>query len=572
MCFFDCQVKGTESLSQSQPPQQVTESCTSKLNLRSKDPYTTTTYRPLLINNVEIGILATKYEARVFNDVRITNTALPITSNKQQFMLTCTQRIYITNNLGPPPLYEKSPTANLVNINYPVILEASMSVAPTDGMSVELLEYSPQTVNTSVQQSLSGAATDGSSASTSTTNGSSLSQSNTYGVSASVSAQGLSVTADASETQTHETSQSHTGESGTSSSREHSDSESMSIKEWAAYASVDPFRNAPVWTFGQEYPWNALQCRTLGSAKEPAKGDPNATAIDDKANIMIPHAMQSNLFDGTVLRQASDLAIYGLNFVTKAIWRVYADNKLSQSTNVTINHPSYLYSADHFLDPSSKPIVFIDNGLQTYVPNDADGNKPVSFDLNLIALDPIGVNHDTAAMGFIQNRFIPTQPTLPLTAGWKILSRTNDIIVTDTTDYSKDSSAIFYSLSSNCLSVGWPGQKMGVELTLTFKVIDLVNEYTLNLKHWLPAGTGIKLTVSINGDTGNSLIRYVQDKEGEGGDNNLLSIDLRNLDFSSINYHDYLQLGVNTIQIKIEPADEDWASIYFLRALSIVKH
>ena len=34
MCFFDCQVKGTESLSQSQPPQQVTESCTSKLNLR----------------------------------------------------------------------------------------------------------------------------------------------------------------------------------------------------------------------------------------------------------------------------------------------------------------------------------------------------------------------------------------------------------------------------------------------------------------------------------------------------------------------------------------------------------
>ena len=36
-CFFDCQVKGTESLSQSQPPQQPTGSCTSKLNLGNKN-------------------------------------------------------------------------------------------------------------------------------------------------------------------------------------------------------------------------------------------------------------------------------------------------------------------------------------------------------------------------------------------------------------------------------------------------------------------------------------------------------------------------------------------------------
>ena len=36
MCFFDCQVKGTESLSQSQPPQQVTGSCTSNVNLRDE--------------------------------------------------------------------------------------------------------------------------------------------------------------------------------------------------------------------------------------------------------------------------------------------------------------------------------------------------------------------------------------------------------------------------------------------------------------------------------------------------------------------------------------------------------
>jgi hypothetical protein len=82
----------------------------------------------------------------------------------------------------------------------------------------------------------------------------------------------------------------------------------------------------------------------------------------------------------------------------------------------------------------------------------------------------------------------------------------------------------------------------------------------------------VVLQIVVNGDTSNAVTKYVDAIEGEGGDNNLLSIALRDLDFASINYHDYLQLGLNSVAITMEPIDQGWADCgYQIRAVSIVK-
>jgi len=90
------------------------------------------------------------------------------------------------------------------------------------------------------------------------------------------------------------------------------------------------------------------------------------------------------------------------------------------------------------------------------------------------------------------------------------------------------------------------------------------------MKHWKIDATAIMLTMVINGDTNNPVVKYVDALEAEGGENNLLTIALRNQDFASIDYHDYLQLGLNSIQITIQPVDGVYAgSGYQMRAISI---
>jgi hypothetical protein len=104
-----------------------------------------------------------------------------------------------------------------------------------------------------------------------------------------------------------------------------------------------------------------------------------------------------------------------------------------------------------------------------------------------------------------------------------------------------------------------------VVVSLDFKIIDTTVPYALFLKHWNTTSTGCALTIVINGIT--TITRHVDAMEGEGGDANLTVVSLRNLSYASINYHDYLQLGHNHIDITIV-ADDPGAG-YVLRAVAI---
>ena len=114
-----------------------------------------------------------------------------------------------------------------------------------------------------------------------------------------------------------------------------------------------------------------------------------------------------------------------------------------------------------------------------------------------------------------------------------------------------------------------------LSIRLLFKITDSASNFTFYMKHWKTSAVGIKLTLTINGNTANSLTKYVDAFEAEGGENNLLAIALRNQDISSVDYHDYLKLGLNAIDIAINPIEPISAGaaavVYQIRAVSIEK-
>jgi hypothetical protein len=214
-----------------------------------------------------------------------------------------------------------------------------------------------------------------------------------------------------------------------------------------------------------------------------------------------------------------------------------------------------------------------------WVKSATDGElvKPsITLNLNVLALDPLGVNRSAAIVGFIPSKFIPppvmTSPSssVALTQQFKIISTTNDLLIEDTTDYLNEGTSGF-TVSQTCLTATWDdNHEFAYQMTMYFKVTDSVTEYRLFLKHWKTEDIGVKLTIVINGDTTNPITKYVDALEAEGGENNLLSISLRNLDFASIDYRDTLQLGLNSIAITMKPVDDNWANCgYQIRAVSI---
>jgi hypothetical protein len=325
----------------------------------------------------------------------------------------------------------------------------------------------------------------------------------------------------------------------------------------------------PVWVFGQEYPWNAVLCKfTNGNTN--IGNNSSVEANTNQWEMYISSAMTSNLYDTVFLYPPSELSTFGLNFVMKASWRVYIDN--TASTTITIDNTVLFYTASHFLQ-NGTPKVYLDKDpTNLLTKNDESKIVPLSLqlDLNIMALDPIGVNRPAAIVGFMPTQFVQAPDPDTATKPFKILSATNDLLIQDTTDYTQGTPGNF-AVDNNCLTATWDKDNPdALTITLYFKIIDSVSNYVLYIKHWLTKVTQVSITCVINQNDNNQLIKYVTALEGEGGDNNLLELALRNLDFTSVNYHDYLQLGLNSVSLTIVPLTASDAQ-YQIRAISIEK-
>jgi hypothetical protein len=131
---------------------------------KKKDPYTFTKFSTLF-NGVDssnqpiaIGSICADYEVTSYDDVQVVDLNSVIKRTNKKFLLHCTQKINIFNPSGMAPSLDSNFTSYN---NYPAMINTLLSLIPAQGLDFQLLDYSPQTINTKIQSSGSSGASNG---------------------------------------------------------------------------------------------------------------------------------------------------------------------------------------------------------------------------------------------------------------------------------------------------------------------------------------------------------------------------------------------------------------------------
>ena len=473
-------------------------------------------------NGPPFGTSIAQYEIHKRRDVRNLGSATG-------YVLTLKHRLIVPNQTS----YVPGPSSGTGYANYPAILVNQVTITANNQAAITLRHLFPRTLNSAVSTSTSASAESGSSVTNENTSGSSNTNVNTFGVALSAGFFGEmpmgSLTLDYSHDWEHSTYRS--AMSGTAASDQHSlgAGESMSIKDWSSYGSLDEDAVNPTWIWGQSYPWDVIQYNQSSN----------------ETDINLPTFVVNRLLDGSLVLPPSQLAQFGLDFTMTASWLIDFPAGITEDETVLISHATTAYTASH--EGSGNTIVAT---LQSNSEAASASYPSPSLSLSEYALVPLngpGAGNGSA-IGFTTAPFTypPTSPASP----FKIVSPANTLQASGTgfapgmtTDFSAP-----------------------VNLSFTFKVADYAGEYALLLMHWIGEDSDVcKIEWSINGHSG---VLHVDATEGAGGQGNTTSLALRNLDFTSINFHDYLVIGTNTIALTISAANGE-AATYTLFAAAI---
>jgi len=484
------------------------------------------------------GTLLSEYQVSEYYDLR-TNSAGA--AAMRAYIVSLKQRLTLYNSTasgfaGPIPPNGYS--------GYPIL--AVQNVVPAtsvQGLLFYLEDYSPKTLNAAVNTSQNKGVNSSDSNSVQHTTGSSTSVTNAYEVSDSVGFFGLdptgSVSAGFSSSTTNTQEQSDSTGSSRARGAEASSGSSMSVKDWASYAFLDVAKQQPSWVWGQEYPWNIIDFR----------------ASKDGTTIDLPEYVQGLLWDGAFLYPPSQISQFGLNFVAHAKWVFYLDGAAGTSDEtVNFTHNLTYWTGSHVA--SGSPMA-----LSASVTCVAQNNPVETLTLNLpvLSLDPItyaGAGNG-AVLGFVLSEFI-----MPPTAGatFRVKSAANNLYVSQGAGFDTLTSDDSVLTASN-ITVANPAS-----LTVQFKIVDPILELSLHLKHWKTTSSGCLITLTVNGQT---ITRHIDAMNAGSGADNITTITLRNRDYTSPEYYDYLVMGVNTLTLTITPSDGNTAAGYALRALAI---
>lgn len=528
----------------------------------------------------QIGYLIAEYHVLPYENVEVKDACSFASLSKKQFILHCTQRIVLYN-----PSFQTIDPIKIIDgnsyypfENYPALINTFIAPVPSAqvGFSIRLMDYSPKTINTKVQSSGStGIGKDSSqSSSISNTVGSSTSQTNSYSTSVSANAgffgdvltggAGVTESTEYSKTTTQDQSSSVGTGASSSQSNDQSSGDSMSIKDWGAYSIVNPQTQQPAWFFGQEYPWDAILCRLTDEASNPNTGNSNA---GKQIHLILPADMANRLYDGKILYPPSQLSMFGFNFVMKAAWLLSVDYTQSgASSDVELTHNVNYYSASHSFDGTGAR-VYLDKAPTMLQWDQNSGNLSETLNLIIMALGVLGQPGKPAIVGFLPKQYLVD----PSVGFFKIISSANTLLIEDTTDYGTPYPTTTPAFTATELALIASPKSGALSITAYFKVVDTINDYNLYLKHWITGTQGVKLTITINGSY--TVTKFVTALEAEGGESNILTIALRKQDFSSVDYHDYLQLGLNAVVISIEAIDGTSNSFnYQIRAISIERN
>lgn len=446
-------------------------------------------------------------------------------------MISLKQRIIIPSGLG----YVPGPFTTSSYANYPAVLENLVQVSADDKAQITLHHMFPKTLNSQISTSRSSDMSTNKGSSVEHSSGSTNTNVNTFGVGVSAGIFGELPVFNVSAEYSHswENSQSRNLALGTTSGSAANigASASMSIKDWSAYGSLDNQGIDPHWIWGQSFPWDVIQYNQS----------------DGGSNIVLPDFIQERLKtgDGFVL-PPSDLSLFGLDFTMAAAWFVDFPDGITSEEAISFNHVTRCYTATHQRSGDD-----VSASLQTQS-DSSEHSYQAQFSLSDYALAPIlnaGADNG-AAIGFFANPFtyFPAKAADP----FKIVSPAGNLQVEG-------------SGFGEVMRTTFAGP---VKLEATFKVADTQNDYALLLMHWIDEKTGpCSVNWTVNGNWSGQI--QVSASEGVGGQNNVSSLELRNSDLTSINFHDYLVIGTNRVELVIEPVTPNGCKGYTLFALAI---
>ncbi|HVK51160.1 MAG TPA: hypothetical protein VM469_05415 [Pseudoxanthomonas sp.] len=464
------------------------------------DPRDLHSYRQVfpLNDGADFGALIVDYRAQRYLDTSsLTYSA--------EYLVSCRARLVVPN--GDP--VDISPGGVGSFADYPAALShwVRFNLQASPFLKAKLRSYSPRSINASVNLDHSSDASSQKSLSRQHTSGSSSSESNSFTVTLGAP------------------SYTHGWESGTSSSQSNTrtsasgteldDGDSMSIKDWASYARAAADYASVTWIWAQEYPWDVLSFRNEDANK----------------NIVLPGFVAARLFDGQQLFPPSQLSQYGVDFVANASWEVTTpvDNPV-----VSVLHDLSYVTATHALgkDDKGNVVVVASMNQSANMPCKLTSGK---IDLEVLALDAVAHAGGPAAINFQGDQF----RVAPVAgAAFSVLSRHNNLLV-----------------RGQGFDAGMVADvaKGSAQLQILLKVAD-ERACKLVLKHWKLAGSDPCLLTLVMPD-GTRIEKCVDDDEAQGGEDNLLRIELCNTRYSTENYHNYLVPGLNTVLVLVSPAD-----------------
>lgn len=491
--------------------------------LKLRDLYTQVETAEISSSGETLGQAILQYEVRSYTDTRNLGET-------RSYIVTCTARLLVPN----PARFDPRPGVVLMYNNYPALLTSSVEIDDPDQViaSQLLLDYFPRTLNTSVSTSLSTADSSGSSTSQQFTSGSSTAQTNTFGVSASIGSFGDAPTSDLSVSDSSSTTREHSSAStvggSVDTSHQLSNSSAMSIKDWGSYAQVDLAGPGVSWVWGQEYPWNVIQFKSLDASQ---------------SIVQLPAFVQQRLADTThkQVYPPSELSLFGVDFVSRVSWLITPKAGLTGSEAIGFTHTITYGSASHGLNPDT-----FTASLDTVA---AGPIQSTTLDLAQLALDPLR-DLGPAVVGFVANRF--DVPPAASGSPFAITAEENDLLVRGSG---------FTSVMGTDFSAGT------VQMTVYFKVTDASRDINLSLKNWIQGATPCQLTIVINGGT--ALTRFVDMSETGSGGDNVTVVALRYKDFTSVNYCDYLRMGLNTVSVTVTPVGTQGNASYQILALAV---
>lgn len=439
--------------------------------------------------------------------------------------------------IQPDNTYTCGPTNENGYSNYPAILQNDLTLKLSDDAPQVILDdIFPRTINTAVNTSSNNSQNDTDSNTNESTSGSSFTNVNSFSVGGNVGYMG-GPTGGISAEHSHsfEESKSHSQSKSSTHSEDtnKTNAASMSVKDWSAYSYLNENSIAPTWVWGQSYPWDVIQYNY---------------SLDEPYIVLPDFVKQRMLVNGQVM-PPSELSLFGLDFSMQASWTIDYNDGITTDETVTISNLIQYFTASH--ESEDKKI------LKARLESTADARQS-SFDsdvldLSLYALNPIHPHQGGttgAYIGFEANPFTYAPSTESST--FKIVSPANNLQVKGkgfdasiTTDLTSDTS-----------------------ITINFKVVDVTIDYSLVFMHWIGEDSGaVNLNWMVNDQWNGTLM--VDDQKGEGAENNLSHLNLRNTDFTSLNFHDYLQLGLNEVVINFSAVDKEADVDYTLFAIGL---